>query len=81
VIKRMKPPGYIKRLRALELFLITGRRSKDDCVKHIRHGCKRTFQRDLAALQDLGAQVVRVETPGKETIYYLPRARAVFRHT
>jgi predicted DNA-binding transcriptional regulator YafY len=72
---------YIQRLRALELFLINGRRSKSDCVQQVGHGCKRTFQRDLAALQDLGAKVVRVETPGKESVYYLPRARAVFRHT
>jgi predicted DNA-binding transcriptional regulator YafY len=71
---------YIQRLRALELFLATGRRTKADCVQQVGYGSGRTFQRDLAALQDLGAKVVRVESPGKETIYYLPRARAVFRH-
>jgi hypothetical protein len=71
---------HINRLRKLEAFLCSGRRLKTDCVQAVGYGSGRTFQRDLAVLQGLGSQVIRVESPGKETIYYCPRAKAVFRH-
>jgi predicted DNA-binding transcriptional regulator YafY len=70
----------LERLRKLESFLCSGRRLKTDCVQAVGYGSGRTFQRDLAVLQGLGAQVVRVESPGKESLYYCPRAKAVFRH-
>jgi predicted DNA-binding transcriptional regulator YafY len=70
----------LERLRKLEAFLCGGRRLKTDCVQAVGYGSGRTFQRDLAVLQELGAQVIRVESPGKESLYYCPRAKAVFRH-
>jgi hypothetical protein len=72
---------HISRLRKLEAFLCGGRRFKADCVQAVGYGSGRTFQRDLAVLQGLGSQVIRVESPGKESLYYCPRAKAVFRHT
>ena len=71
---------YVDRLRRLETFLCSGRRSKADCREHMGYRYERAFSRDLEDLEALGSGIVRVATAGKASVYYCPRAKAVFRH-
>ena len=71
---------YVDRLRRLEAFLCSGRRSKSDCREHMGYRYERAFSRDLEDLEMLGSCIVRVATPGKASVYDCPRARGVFRH-
>ena len=71
---------YVQRLRRLEEFLCSGRRSKADCRTHMGYRYERAFSRDLEDLETLGSGVVRVVDPGKRSQYYCPRAKAFFRH-
>ena len=71
---------YVDRLRRLEAFLCSGRRSKADCREHMGYRYERAFSRDLEDLEALGSGIVRGATPGKASVYYCPRAKAVFRH-
>jgi len=68
------------RLRDLELFLCSGRRTKTECVERLQYTGARMLLRDLQDLQALGSEIVRQGEPGKLTSYYCPRARAIFRH-
>ncbi len=68
------------RLRSLESFLCTGRRTKNECIQRLQYTGARMFLRDLRDLQALGSEIVRQGAPGKLTSYYCPRARAIFRH-
>ena len=68
------------RLRRLELFLCSGRRTKAECIERLQYTGPRMFLRDLRDLQALGSEIVRQGEPGKLTFYYCPRARAIFRH-
>ena len=68
------------RLRRLELFLCTGRRTKAECRKALCYPNERQFLRDFNDLKGLGSGVVRTGQPGKQAMYYCPRARAFFRH-
>jgi len=68
------------RLRDLELFLCSGRRTKTECVERLQYTGARMLLRDLQDLQALGSEIVRQGDPGKTTSYYCPRARAIFRH-
>ena len=68
------------RLRRLELFLCTCKRTKTECMERLQYTEPRMFLRDLRDLQALGSQIVRQGEPGKLTFYYCPRARAIFRH-
>jgi len=68
------------RLRRLELFLCTRKRTKNECIQWLQYTEPRMFLRDLRDLQELGTQIVRQGEPGKTTSYYCPRARAIFRH-
>ena len=71
---------YVQRLRRLEAFLCSGRRSKADCRSYMGYRYERAFSRDLEDLEALGSGIVRSATPGKASVYYCPRAKAVFRH-
>ena len=71
---------YVDRLRRLEAFLCSGRRSKADCRSYMGYAYERAFSRDLEDLEALGSGIVRGATPGKASVYYCPRAKAVFRH-
>jgi len=68
------------RLRRLESFLCTGRRTKNECIEILQYTGARMLLRDLRDLQALGSEIVRHGEPGKTTSYYCPRARAIFRH-
>ena len=68
------------RLRRLELFLCSRRRTKTECIERLQYTGARMFLRDLRDLQALGSKIVRQGEPGKTTSYYCPRARAIFRH-
>ena len=72
---------YVDRLRRLEAFLCTGKRTKRDCREHMGYQYERAFSRDLEDLETLGSGVVRVVDLGKRSQYYCPRAKAFFRHT
>ena len=68
------------RLRRLELFLCTRKRTKNECIEILQYTEPRMLLRDLRDLQALGSEIVRQGEPGKTTSYYCPRARAIFRH-
>ena len=68
------------RLRRLELFLCHTKRTKAECIERLQYTEPRMFLRDLRDLQALGSEIVRQGDPGKLTMYYCPRARAIFRH-
>ncbi len=68
------------RLRSLESFLCSRRRTKNECIEILQYTGARMFLRDLRDLQALGSEIVRQGQPGKTTSYYCPRARAIFRH-
>jgi len=68
------------RLRRLELFLCTRKRTKAECIERLQYTEPRMFLRDLRDLAALGSEIVRQGEPGKLTFYYCPRARAIFRH-
>jgi hypothetical protein len=68
------------RLRNLESFLCTGRRTKAECRKALGYSNERQFLRDFNDLESMGSGVVRTGEPGKQATYYCPRARAIFRH-
>jgi hypothetical protein len=68
------------RLRKLEAFLCTGRRTKAECRKALSYPNERQFLRDFNDLECLESGVVRTGEPGKQATYYCPRARAIFRH-
>ena len=68
------------RLRRLELFLCTRRRTKNECIEILQYTGARMLLRDLLDLQALGSEIVRQSEPGKTMFYYCPRARAIFRH-
>ena len=68
------------RLRSLESFLCTAKRTKNECIEVLQYTEPRMFLRDLRDLQALGSEIVRQGEPGKLTFYYCPRARAIFRH-
>ena len=68
------------RLRSLESFLCTRKRTKNECIEILQYTGARMFLRDLRDLQALGSEIVRQGAPGKLTFYYCPRARAIFRH-
>ena len=68
------------RLRDLELFLCTAKRTKNECIERLQYTGARMLLRDLRDLQALGSEIVRQGEPGKLTMYYCPRARAIFRH-
>ena len=68
------------RLRRLESFLCTAKRTKNECIEILQYAGARMFLRDLRDLQALGSEIVRQGAPGKLTFYYCPRARAIFRH-
>jgi len=68
------------RLRRLELFLCSCKRTKTECIEILQYTGARMFLRDLRDLQALGSEIVRQGAPGKLTMYYCPRARAIFRH-
>jgi len=68
------------RLRRLELFLCSRRRTKNECIQRLQYTGARMLLRDLRDLQALGTKIVRQGEPGKLTFYYCPRARAIFRH-
>ena len=68
------------RLRRLELFLCSRRRTKTECIERLQYTGARMLLRDLRDLQALGSEIVRQGEPGKLTFYYCPRARAIFRH-
>jgi len=68
------------RLRRLELFLCSRRRTKNECIEILQYTGARMFLRDLRDLQALGSEIVRQGAPGKLTHYYCPRAKAFFRH-
>ena len=68
------------RLRRLELFLCSRRRTKNECIQRLQYTGARMLLRDLRDLQALGTKIVRQGEPGKLTSYYCPRARAIFRH-
>ena len=79
----MRHPNRLQiliRLRNLELFLCTARRTKTECVQRLQYTGARMFLRDLRDLAALGSEIVRQGAPGKTTSYYCPRARAIFRH-
>ena len=68
------------RLRRLELFLCSRRRTKTECIERLQYTGQRMLLRDLRDLAALGSKIVRQGAPGKLTMYYCPRARAIFRH-
>ena len=68
------------RLRRLELFLCSRRRTKNECIEILQYTGARMLLRDLLDLQALGSEIVRQSEPGKTMFYYCPRARAIFRH-
>jgi len=68
------------RLRRLELFLCSARRTKTECIERLQYTGARMLLRDLRDLAALGSKIVRQGAPGKLTFYYCPRARAIFRH-
>ena len=68
------------RLRRLELFLCHAKRTKAECMERLQYTEPRMFLRDLRDLAALGSEIVRQGQPGKLTMYYCPRARAIFRH-
>ena len=68
------------RLRRLELFLCSCKRTKAECIERLQYTEPRMFLRDLRDLAALGSEIVRQGEPGKTTSYYCPRARAIFRH-
>ena len=68
------------RLRSLEMFLCSARRTKNECIERLQYTGARMLLRDLRDLQALGSKIVRQGEPGKVTSYYCPRARAIFRH-
>ena len=68
------------RLRRLESFLCSAKRTKAECIERLQYTGARMLLRDLRDLQALGSQIVRQGAPGKTTSYYCPRARAIFRH-
>ena len=68
------------RLRRLELFLCSRRRTKTECIERLQYTEPRMLLRDLRDLAALGSEIVRQGAPGKLTFYYCPRARAIFRH-
>lgn len=70
----------VDRLRQLEAFLCTGRKTKRECCNELGYAYERAFSRDLTDLETLGSGVIRVVDPGKRSQYYCPRARAIFRH-
>ena len=70
----------VERLRQLEAFLCTGRKTKRECCNALGYAYERAFSRDLTDLETLGSGVVRVVDPGKKSQYYCPRAKAIFRH-
>ena len=70
----------VERLKSLEAFLCTGKRTKRECCNACGYAYERAFSRDLEDLETLGSGVVRVVDPGKKSQYYCPRARAIFRH-
>ena len=70
----------VDRLRQLEAFLCTGRKTKRECCNELGYAYERAFSRDLTDLETLGSGVVRVVDPGKRSQYYCPRAKAIFRH-
>ena len=71
----------VERLKRLEAFLCTGKRTKRECCNALGYAYERAFSRDLEDLETLGSGVVRIEDPGKPSQYYCPRAKAFFRHT
>ena len=71
----------VDRLRQLEAFLCTGRKTKRECCNALGYAYERAFSRDLTDLETLGSGVIRVVDPGKKSQYYCPRAKAIFRHT
>lgn len=71
----------VERLRQLEAFLCTGRKTKRECCNALGYAYERAFSRDLTDLETLGSGVIRVVDPGKRSQYYCPRAKAIFRHT
>ena len=68
------------RLRSLELFLCSAKRTKTECIERLQYTGARMLLRDLRDLAALGSGIVRQGEPGKLTFYYCPRARAIFRH-
>jgi hypothetical protein len=68
------------RLRRLELFLCSCKRTKAECMERLQYTEPRMFLRDLRDLAALGSEIVRQGEPGKTASYYCPRARAIFRH-
>jgi hypothetical protein len=70
----------VERLKRLEAFLCTGKRTKRECRDALGYPYERAFSRDLEDLETLGSGVVRIEDPGKQSQYYCPRAKAIFRH-
>ena len=68
------------RLRNLELFLCTRKRTKNECIEILHYTGARMLLRDLLDLQALGSEIVRQGAPGKTMFYYCPRALAIFRH-
>ena len=71
----------VERLKQLEAFLCTGRKTKRECCNALGYAYERAFSRDLTDLETLGSGVIRVVDPGKRSQYYCPRAKAIFRHT
>ena len=71
----------VDRLRQLEAFLCSGRKTKRECCNALGYAYERAFSRDLTDLETLGSGVIRVVDPGKKSQYYCPRAKAIFRHT
>ena len=70
----------VERLKELEAFLCTGKKTKRECCEALCYPYERAFSRDLEDLEELGSGVVRIEDPGKKSQYYCPRAKAFFRH-
>ena len=71
----------VERLKELEAYLCTGKKTKRECCNALGYAYERAFSRDLEDLETLGSGVVRIEDPGKQSQYYCPRAKAFFRHT
>ena len=71
----------VERLKRLEAYLCTGKKTKRECRDACGYAYERAFSRDLEDLETLGSGVVRVVDPGKKSQYYCPRAKAFFRHT
>ena len=71
---------YVRRIMRLESFLCGGRRTKAECRFLLGYEYERAFSRDLEDLETLGSGVVRIATPGLESIYTCQPEKAFFKH-